>query len=189
MKNKLIKGDAIEILSTLENKSIDLVLTDPPYDFPEELRNNLHRQFQRICRGAIIVFCPPENQWQPTCDQYLFWIKPISTKNTSKSYSRFVEMIQVWNGTIWNNDRHWSQYTNIFTDLVENAKIHPYAKPVSLITRLVLNHSNQGDLVFDPFMGIGTVGIVAMLKDRNFVGIERDETYFNVAEKRINENT
>jgi len=74
----------------------DLIITDPPYDFTEEQKTLLHKEFLRISKGWVIVFSPPENQWILPADQYLFWIKPISTKNTSKSYSRFVEMIFVY---------------------------------------------------------------------------------------------
>ena len=167
----------------MPDKSIDCVLTDPPYDFSDEMKRTLMEEFRRVCKGAIIIFCPPENQWVGTPDQYLFWVKPISTKNTSRSYSRFVEMIFVWNGPVWNADGHWSQYTNVFTDLVDG-KLHPYQKPTSLISRLVRNHTNAGDVVFDPFMGSGTVGAVCQSLDRNFVGCEINETNFIVANNR-----
>jgi len=184
---KIYNRSAGEILTNLKDRSVDLILTDPPYDFSEDIKCAYHQEFLRICRGAILVFCPPENQWQNSCDQYLFWIKPISTKNTSKSYSRFVEMIQVWNGTTWNNDRHWSQYTNIFTDLVEDARDHPYAKPLSLLKRIMLNHSNKGDIVLDPFVGIGSTAIVAKQINREFIGSELDPEKYKIALKKLEE--
>jgi len=193
----LYYADAMDILKTLKDKSVDLILTDPPYDFTEFQRRAFHTEFVRVCKGQIIIFCPPENQWHYVIDngdniidyniypnQYLFWIKPISTKNTSKSYSRFVEMIEVYGEGVWNADRHWSQYTNVFTDLVDD-KEHPFAKPISMLIRLIRNHSNEGDIVLDPFMGSGTTGLACLQTKRNFIGIERDETYFELAEKRL----
>ena len=88
--NKKIIGDSFELLPSIPDKFVDLVLTDPPYDFDKDKKLWLHNQFSRICSGTIIVFSPPENQWILPANQHLFWIKPISTKNTSKSYSRFV---------------------------------------------------------------------------------------------------
>jgi DNA modification methylase len=171
-------GACLDITRTIPDKSIDLVLCDPMYDWDEEKRNAHHSELKRICKGAIIVFCPPENLWQPKCDQTLFLVKPISTKNTSKSYSRFVEVIQVWNGTTWNVDGHWSQYTNVFTDLVDS-RIHPFKKPDSMITRLIKNHSNEGDTIFDGFFGSGTVPKMCVLNKRNCIACEIDEKLFN----------
>jgi DNA modification methylase len=93
-------------------------------------------------------------------------------------------MIFIYGRNVWNPKRHWSQYTNIFTDLVDG-KLHPFQKPESLIKRLILNHTNPGDTVFDPFMGSGTVGACCKMLDRKFIGIEVDENYFEIAEKRI----
>lgn len=185
MTVKLVKENSLEYLKEMKDKSVDCIITDPPYDFTINTQVEFHDEFERVCKGAILLFCPPENQWLVgEVSQYLFWVKPISTKNTSKSYSRFVEMILVFGQGTWNANRHWSQYTNVFTDLVES-KEHPYKKPLSLITRLVLNHTNPFDTVLDPFMGSGTVGEVCALNNRNYIGIERDPNYFKIAMENI----
>lgn len=152
--------NAFKLLPTLDDKSVDLILTDPPYDFNQDQKEFLHEQFLRISRYGIIVFSPPENQWIHPADRYLFWQKSISTKNTSGKYSRFVEMIFLYGDFKWITGRHWSQYTNVFTDLVDDAKKHPHRKPPSLIERLILNHTEEGDLILDPFAGSGVVGEV-----------------------------
>lgn len=177
--------DARDILRDMEDNSIDLVLTDPPYDLSEEDKMWFHNQFMRISKNGAIVFSPPENQWVHPVDQYGFWIKPISTKNTSRRYSRFVEMIFFYSTTIWNSDRHWSQYSNVFTDLVEGATKHPYEKPVSLIKRLLLNHSNVGDTILDPFAGSGTIGLVAKDNDRDYILIEKEKEYCELMRERL----
>lgn len=167
-----IIGDSFKLLPKLEDQSFDMILTDPPYDLTTHKIHWLHSEFRRICKGAIVVFMPPENQWIHPADQYLFWVKPISTKNTSKSYSRFVEMIFVYNVTTWNCNRHWSQYTNVFTDLVDDAKLHPYRKPPSLIERLIRNHTNEGDIILDPFAGSFVVSNTAERLNRKCISIE-----------------
>ncbi len=178
MTNKIIYGDAFEELPKMEDKSVDVIITDPPYDFPPGMKHRMHKQFLRISRNWVIVFSPPHNQWILPADQYLFWIKPISTKNTSRRYSRFAEMIFVYRDGVWNTDRHWSQYTNIFTDLVDTSKLHPFRKPPSLLERLILNHTKPGDIIFDPFFGSGTTLLVAKRKGRQYIGIESDLGYF-----------
>lgn len=66
--------------------------------------------------------------------------------------------------------------------------LHDVEKPVNLMKILIENSSNKWDLVFDPFMGIGTTGIACVESDRNFIGIEIDENYFNISKDRINES-
>ena len=64
---------------------------------------------------------------------------------------------------------------------------HPAVFPEQLANDHILSWSNEGDTVLDPFMGSGTTGKMAKLSCRNFIGIELDEDYFKIAEKRIGE--
>ena len=174
----MIHGDSFEILPLMKENSADLILTDPPYDgLTRTAIEELHRQFMRISRRGVIVFCPPENPWVTPADQYLFWIKPTSTKNTSKRYSRFVEQIFLYGDLKWNTGRFWAQYTNIFMDLVDDPHLHPFRKPPSLIERLILNHSDEGDHILDPFAGSGVVASVGERLGRTVTSIEIDEEY------------
>ena len=63
--------------------------------------------------------------------------------------------------------------------------IHPTQKPLSLITDLVLKHSNEGDTVLDCFMGSGTTGVACKNTNREFIGMELDEKYYKVACERL----
>ncbi|MDI6737112.1 MAG: site-specific DNA-methyltransferase [Nanoarchaeota archaeon] len=65
---------------------------------------------------------------------------------------------------------------------------HPTEKPEKLLDRIILIGSKKGDTILDPFMGSGTTGVSAKKYGRNFIGIEIDPAYFNIAKKRI-ENT
>ena len=170
--NKISIGDSFDLLYKMGDSCVDMILTDPPYDLEEHQKRFLHDQFRRVSKGWVIVFSPPENQWLfPDIEQFLFWIKPISTKNTSKSYSRFVEMMFVYGRGTWNSGRHWSQYTNVFNDLVDERN-HPYKKPPSLIERLIKNHTEREDIILDPFAGSGIVCETALRLGRKFIGIE-----------------
>jgi len=63
--------------------------------------------------------------------------------------------------------------------------VHPTQKPVDLCRWLIRTYTNEGDVVLDSTMGSGTTGVAAVLEGRNFVGIEKDEKYFKIAEERI----
>ena len=65
---------------------------------------------------------------------------------------------------------------------------HPTEKPEKVLERIILIGSKEGDTILDPFMGSGTTGVVAKRFNRNFIGIEIDENYFDLSTKRI-ENT
>jgi len=170
-------------MRALPDKSIDLTLSDPPYDLSKEMIETAHKEIMRVSKAAII-FSPPENQWLSP-SQYGFWVKPISTKNTSKRYSRFVEMIFFYGDLAWNTDRHWSQYTNVFQDLVDGDTEHPYEKPISLIKRLILNHSNPGDIILDPYAGSCTTGVVCKMLGRNFIMVENEKEYYDSSVIRL----
>lgn len=62
---------------------------------------------------------------------------------------------------------------------------HPTQKPIKLMERCVHNITEEGDTIFDPFMGSGTTGVAAVRKGRRFIGVEIDEKYFEVACERI----
>ena len=64
---------------------------------------------------------------------------------------------------------------------------HPAVFPEPLANDHILSWSNVNDIIFDPFMGSGTAGKMAALNNRRFIGIEKDEAYFKIAEKRIAE--
>ena len=66
-----------------------------------------------------------------------------------------------------------------------NNNLHPTQKPVALLEYLIKTYTNDGDLVLDNCMGSGTTGVACVNTNRNFIGIELDENYFNIAKERI----
>ena len=64
---------------------------------------------------------------------------------------------------------------------------HPTQKPVALLEYLIKTYSNEGDTILDNTMGSGSTGVAAINTNRNFIGIEKEESYFNIAQERINE--
>lgn len=64
-------------------------------------------------------------------------------------------------------------------------RIHPTQKPLRLISSIVKTHSNEGDVVLDPFMGSGTTAVAAILLKRHFLGFEIDKDFFNSSVERI----
>ncbi len=69
--------------------------------------------------------------------------------------------------------------------MVDGQKVHPTQKPEALLYRVISATSRPGDIILDPFFGSGTTGVVAKRLHRNWIGIEREEFYVDLAQKRI----
>lgn len=72
-----------------------------------------------------------------------------------------------------------------FNGVYKNTILHPTQKPVDLLEYLIKTYTNEGDVVLDFTMGSGTTGVACVNTNRNFIGIELDEKYFNIAKERI----
>lgn len=82
------------------------------------------------------------------------------------------------------NDIGGSKTVHKFENIIGN-KVHPTEKPIDLMEFYVKNSSNEGEMVLDMFMGSGSTGVACKNTSRNFIGIELDEKYFEIAKNRI----
>ena len=87
------------------------------------------------------------------------------------------------------SNQYIQKYTNYPTQLLEYSydkeKLHPTQKPVALFEYLIKTYTNEGETVLDNVMGSGTTGVACLNTNRRFIGMELDETYFNIAKARI----
>lgn len=87
----------------------------------------------------------------------------------------------------------YKRITNVWDDISEDTcgntknkeKLHPCIKPVELMERIIKVSTVEGNVVLDCFMGSGSTGVACKNLNRNFIGIELDEKYFNIAKERI----
>lgn len=175
-------GNCLDYMRTYQDGAFDFVIGDPPYEDPH-LIVQVSLAARRVSRGAVVLFMYPEDtlclnrKCRP--DQICHWVKPVSTKNTKRKYSRFVEAICVWHGPFFNSDLHWSNRTGIFTDALIKEPNHPHKKPEALIERLIRLHMpiKSGAKVLDCFGGSGTVQKVCKRLGVNSVSIDVDEKW------------
>jgi len=89
-------------------------------------------------------------------------------------------------------ERFVQEFTNYPTQILEFASegktVHPTQKPVALLEYLIRTYTNEGETVLDFTMGSGSTGVAAMNTGRKFIGIEMDDSYYDVAVKRIEES-
>ena len=84
-------------------------------------------------------------------------------------------------------DQYYPKNLIEISNASQKGKAHPTQKPVALMEYLIKTYTNEGDTVLDFTMGSGTTGVAAKNLNRKFIGIELDQGYFDIAEKRINE--
>lgn len=116
--------------------------------------------------------------------QIIVWKKNNATPN--KYYLNNAEFIlMLRKGKAKNINYMGTKNVLEINNILGGNKKHPTEKPVELMEILIKNSSNEGDLVIDPFMGAGASGIACKNLNRNFIGIEIDERYYNIAKERI----
>lgn len=176
-------GDCLDILPTLEAGSVDAVITDPPYPdwYAEE-----YGYFEGIldpldnlgCRQ--LVFWTARLPFPLSYNCIHIWDKKTGTRS---QYERIFER-NGKNG--WRVFRHYlinSTVAASFTGDVFTG--HKSQKPVKLLVEMVEKFTKEGDTILDPFMGSGTTGVACVQLGRNFIGIEKEPKYFEIASKRI----
>ena len=231
--NEIIHGDCLEVMSSIPDKSIDMILCDLPYSttackwdtiIPFE---SLWEQYERIIKdnGAIVLtasqpFTSALVMSNPNIHRYnLVWEKSRPTlfqhawKMPLRSHEDiivFYKKIPNYNpqnliketkkvkrtnggGTFGSNWKSSNEYEKHYTNFPRSVlkfpndgkTVHPTQKPVSLFEYLIRTYTNEGDTVLDNVMGSGTTGVACKNLNRNFIGIELDEAYFNIAKERI----
>ena len=197
-------------MKQFDDKSIELCVTDIPYGEVNRKSNGLRNldkhkadevtfslsdflsELNRIIFGSIYIFCGTEqvSEIRGTLVKYGFSTRLIIWEKTNPS---------PMNGQhIWLSGVECCVYGKrkgaVFNGHCNNTvlrfpcgrnKLHPTQKPLDLIKQLIEFSSNKGGLVLDPCMGSGTTGIACKELERDFIGIELDKEYFEIAKNRI----
>ena len=221
---KLYQGDCLEVMKNIEDGSVDLVITDPPYEiaitgagmykqadkqyvkelngmkdgFSEEVLDELCRVMKKI---NIYFFCS-QKQIIPLLDYFtkkkkcnwniLSWHKTNPVPACGNKYLTDTEFILFFREKgvkvygSFDTKRTW--YATPLNQSDKKKYGHPTVKPLSILENLVVNSSQKGEVVLDCFMGSGSTGVACLNTNRNFIGIELDERYFNIAQNRIEES-
>jgi site-specific DNA-methyltransferase (adenine-specific) len=182
----LYLGDCMDILPTLDK--VDAVITDPPYGINanKQTLGKGKKEFARggdwdesapdlalcIAAGKITCFWGGNyfSDQLPVTNDWLIWHK----KNDGRSFS---ECEMAWSN-FGKQTRHLSHHWS------GEEKNHPTQKPLSVMLWCI-EQAGDAQTILDPFMGSGTTGVAAIQMGRKFIGIEREEKYFDIACKRI----
>lgn len=177
----------------------DVALWDQVDFHPEEWVD----EFLRILKptGNLFIFTSYNQlcRWYDCLDhrmdttQFMIWHKTNPAPKIFKAgFLNSCEMIYCgWNKKhTWNFISQAEMHNFIESPIcmrperLSNPK-HPAQKPTAVLKKIVTIASNEGDVVFDPFMGVGSTGVAAQALRRRFIGFELDEAYFNASKERI----
>jgi len=211
---ELIQGDCLQVLPTLEDESIDLVIADPPYNSSIEW-DNKDDEFQfewlsevkRILKngGSLYVFFAPMNMYG--VEGFIrnnFSLKNVCVWYHSNLYgsgmsygadrwkSTWDVIFYAVKGSKAKHSKNISQYAyqkfkrgfDVFAIPDERPKKHKAQKPAELIKRIIDSSSEEGDLILDPFLGSGTTLKVCQDLRRSCIGIEIDDSFCELIKKR-----
>ncbi len=221
-------GDSRDLLQTVADASVDLILTDPPYNIGKYSTGDIHLPGRaslnnRISEWDLVDLNPAD--W---CDEFIRVLKPTGNLFIFTTYNQIgrwhscldhrfdTSQFMIWHKTnpppkifkagflnscemifcCWNRGHTWNfQSQNEMHNFIEspicmaperikNPK-HPTQKPVAILKKILTIASNKGDVVLDPFMGVGSTGVAAKELGRRFIGMELNQMYFDAAKQRL----
>lgn len=211
---KLMQGDCFDLMRSIPDASVDMVLTDPPYGMdlkPQRKRGKFHGV--KIANDATLAWA----------DDLFSECFRVTKNNTASMFfcshhciSEFIASarragFEIKNLLIWDKGQfgmggNWRPCHEMilvctkgrlvtksnslrsilgFKKIHHSKSVHPTEKPVDLLRHLIEQPDYNPNVVLDPFMGSGTTGLAAIGEGRNFIGIEMDAGYFEIAKKRI----
>lgn len=204
--NRIINGNAIEQLKGLGSESVDLIVTDPPYLVNYRDRAGRTVSNDSNAEGVLPAFADMYRvlKKDSLCISFAGWtaLDGFSRAWTQAGF-RIVGHI-VWTKPYASNKgqtayHHESAYVlakgaprkpaTPFADVQDwvysGNKLHPTEKSIENIGALIRGFSKQGDTVLDPFLGSGTTAVAAALQGRNYIGIELEQKYCALAQRRV----
>ena len=224
----LANGDSKDIIRSLPSSSVDLILTDPPYNLNGYSRGNIKLNWRRDINNDVADWDKEDFKPAEWIDEFVRILKPTGNIFAFTSYNLLGKwheafdpifdtfQFMVWHKTnpvpkirkagflnscelivcMWNKGHTWN-FTpqNEMHNFIETPicmgnerfkePFHPTQKPVRILKHMIELASNPGDLVFDPFMGVGSTGVAALESDRRFLGVDLDKAYVRAGVKRI----
>ena len=181
---ELLHGDCLELMKDIPDKSIDMILCDPPY--PDYYTKEFY-----YFDGIIDIFD------KFTCRQFIFW-------SAKSKFPLDYTAIYVWdkitgaaNQYDFIYERNGYKKQKVFRGHRINSTVsanfakekffnHKSQKPLAVLESII-NYAKIEGVICDPFMGSGSTGVACINTNRNFIGIEKDDKYFEIAKKRIEE--
>ena len=214
MCNEILNEDCMEYMPKIPEGGVNLVLTDIPYNAVNRDSNGLRNldkgkadvmtfdlknfldEVYRIAASTIIIFCGKEQlssiyaYFADKQGQHKGTVRQIAWNKTNASpmngQSIYLSGIE---NAVWFKKRGGTFNAHckntVFSYPCGRSKVHPTEKNHDLLKELILDNSNEGDLVFDPCAGSGSHLLVAKENNRKWLGCELNQEWFDIASDRL----
>ena len=212
---KIYLGDSNEVLNEVEDKSIDLLLTDPPYGMDFKSGWNKKEKIKNDGLNETItlldnVLEKTKNKLKDDAHFYLFgnikyleYIKPIISKHLNikdiliwdrcvigmgdlNSYGNSYDIIYFGYNKVWKNLNGIRERNVLkYERIVPNEMQHPTEKPRELLEYLIKKSTSENEIVLDPFAGGGSTLLASSNTNRKSIGIELEKKYYDLIKQRI----
>jgi len=194
--NKIHNEDCLDTMSRMDDKSVDLTLTDFPYgknlkydvfnDSTENVRQLVKKVMPEILRVSkfVLLTCGTDRtHYYPEPDDMFCIYQPANASFSAYGHITWQPILVYGKDPHTSLKKKWMSIQN--TELTQQNG-HPCPKPQKLWNRCLMRGSaKESDIIYDPFMGSGTTAIACIKTDRHYIGSEISEEYCKIAEKRI----
>lgn len=199
MIGKIICGDCLEVMKDIPDKSIDLVLTDPPYGinvigsiggsnivkanlYPPIANDDIKIELSELFRVSKNQIIWGGNYFEmPIKKGWIVWDK----KCKNDWNDNFSDGELAWTSF----DRNLKIYRKLHMGCLQegerDVRVHPTQKPLELFRWIIKNYSQENDLILDPFSGSCTTAVACKLLNRRCISIEISPEYCAIGEKRL----
>lgn len=203
--NTVIQGDCLDVMKSMPDKCIDLVLTDPPYgiditnqsqgkgggvakkidykntNFDKSIPSKYYfDEMKRISKNQIIWGGNYFSEYLENSSCWLVWDKDNSTTD-------FADCELAWTNFKTATRKYKFKWMGMLQENMKNKekRFHPTQKPVALFQWILYNYSQPGMTILDPFAGSGTTAIACLETGRNYILVEKEPEYIEIINKRI----
>lgn len=220
--NNIYNVDCYEAIKKLPDKSVDLVIIDPPYDIPYTTggsmleKNGMRNMFDSLVednltdsfdfsilqeldrvmkKRNIYIWCNkllvPKlfDYYRNSLFDIICWHKTNAMPLCGSKYLSDTEYCLYFHEPLKLNTTYDTAKTHyeLPKNIGDKRKFwHPTCKPVAILQNLIINSSNEGDVVLDTFLGSGTTAVAAKNQGRQYIGFEINPKYYEIAKNRLN---
>ena len=204
--NKIYHGDSYKLIKQLSDKSVDLIFTDPPYGIKADKGThgfgNSHdtvkkytddwdnltpsqdffNELLRVGKKVIIFGGNYFTDKLPKSNHWIVWDKQGGIEFNNP----FSACELLWTNINKNNVVKYIQIQQGFIKDGYDERIHPTQKPLELCKKIILDYTEENDIVLDTFSGSGTICVASKETGRNYIGIEINEQHYKNSVDRLN---
>lgn len=188
---RVIKPNAVIVMTAAQPFTSNLIMSNPKmfkytwvWEKPSAKGHFNAKKRPMVAHEDIVVFYNKQPTYNPQMTHN--HVRKTATKDKSLNSEVYGDNTKT---VTYDSTSRYPRSVQIFKQDTQKSSLHPTQKPVELMEYLIKTYTDEGGTVLDFTMGSGTTGVAAKNLNRDFIGIELDETYFNISKDRISKSS